>query len=56
MLLAQAVLEREWFTHHKSIRADPLIEESGDNDQLEWSTPEVVEEYDGLVKPAGRVK
>ena len=29
-----------------------MIEEDGHYEQLEWSAPEVVEEYDCLVKPA----
>ena len=38
--------------HHESVWANPLIEEDGHYEQLEWSAPEVVEEYDCLVKPA----
>ena len=37
--------------HHKSVWANPLIEEDSHYEQLEWSAPEVVEEYDCLVKP-----
>ena len=52
MFLAESVFKRDWLTHNKSIWADPLVEENGDNEQLEWSAPEVVQEYDRLVKPA----
>ena len=53
--LAESVFKRDWLTHNKSIWADPLVEENSDNEQLEWSAPEVVEEYDRLVKPAKKL-
>ena len=37
--------------YHESVGSDPLVEESGHNEQLERSAPEVVQEYDGMVKP-----
>ena len=37
--------------HHESVWADPLVEEDSHDEQLEWSAPKVVEEYDCLVKP-----
>ena len=53
--MAESVFKRDWLTHNKSIWADPLVEENSDNEQLEWSAPEVVEEYDRLVKPAKKL-
>ena len=38
-------------TYHKRARTNPLVEKDSDNDKLQRSTPEVVVEEDGKVKP-----